>query len=42
MSKILERCNVVLYADDTLIYTVARSDRECQDNMRYNVRKINE
>ena len=42
MPKILERCKVVLYADDTLIYTVAKSDKECQDIIKYDVQKINE
>ena len=42
MLKILERCKVVLYADDTLIYKMAKSDRECQSNIKCDVRKINE
>ena len=42
MPKILERCKVVLYADDTLIYTVAKTYKECQDNMKYDIQKVNE
>ena len=41
MSKILKRCKDVLYADDILIYTGAKNDRECQHNMKYDVRKMN-
>ena len=32
----------MLFADDTLVYTMAKSNRECWDNIRYDVRKINE
>ena len=32
MEKVLERCGIVLYADDTLIFTDEKTDNLCQEN----------
>ena len=31
-----------MYADDTLIYTIANSDEECRENIKYDMKKIDE
>ena len=42
MRSILEKCKVVLYTDDTLLYTIANSDEEYRENIRYDMKKIDE
>ena len=42
MPSILEKCKLILYADDTLIYTIANSDEECRENIRYDMKNIDE
>ena len=39
MASILEQCKLVLYADDTLIYTIANSDEEFRENIKYDMKK---
>ena len=39
--KNIGKMQSVLYPDDTLIYTVAKSDRECQYSMKCDIQKIN-
>ena len=39
MPSILEICKVVLCADDTLIYTIASSEEECRENIKYDIKK---
>lgn len=41
MPNIIEKCEIILYADDTLIYTEAISEEQCKENMKYDVNKIN-
>ena len=42
MPSILEKCKLVLYADDALIYTIANSDEECRENIKHDMKKIDE
>ena len=39
MPSILEKCKLILYADGTLIYTIANSDEECRENIKYGMKK---
>ena len=41
MPSILEKCKVVLCADDTLLYIIANSDKECRENIKYDMKKKN-
>ena len=42
MPSILKQCKLALYADDTLIYTIANSDEEFHENIKYDMKKIDE
>lgn len=42
MPNILEKCEIVLYADDTLIFTEGDTNEECTDNLTHDVKKIND
>lgn len=41
MPTTLEKCEIVLYADDTLIYTEASTEEQCLENMKHDISKIN-
>lgn len=41
MPKVLDRSEMVLYADDTLIYTEGDDDESCRENMNHDINKIN-
>lgn len=41
MPNILEQCQIILYADDTLIYTEGDSSEECHNNMVNDINNIN-
>ena len=39
MPSILEKYKIVLYANDTLLYTIASSNDECRENIEYDMKK---
>lgn len=41
MPNILDKCEIILYADDTLIYTEGESNRQCYDNLALDMEKVN-
>ena len=42
MPSFLEKCEVILYVDDILLYTIANSSEECRENLKYDMKKIDE
>ena len=41
MEKVLEKCEIVLYADDTLIFTDDKTDNLCHENLTKDMESIN-
>lgn len=41
MPNILEKCEIILYADDTLIYAEGDTDEQCRENLMHDINKIN-
>lgn len=41
MPNTLERCKIVLYADDTLIYSEGDTEEQCRNNMIHDINNIN-
>lgn len=41
MPNLLERCQIILYADDTLIFAEGESDRQCYDDLTHDIKNIN-
>ena len=37
----LQKCEIVLYADDTLIFNISETDEECQINLLLDVNNVN-
>ena len=40
--QVFQKNVAVLYADNTLLYTIANSDEECRENVKYDMKKIDE
>lgn len=41
MPGILDKCETILYADDTLIFTESETDEQCEENVKHDINKIN-
>ena len=41
MPNLLKKSEIVLYADDTLIYNIGDTNEECMDNLRYDIDNVN-
>lgn len=41
MPNILEKCEIVMYADDTLIYAKGDTEEQCTDNLTHDMNNIN-
>lgn len=41
MPNVLQKCEIILYADDTLIFTEGHTDKLCQDNMIHDINNVN-
>ena len=41
IEKVLEKCEIVLYADNTLIFTDDKTDNFCHENLLNHMEKIN-
>ena len=41
MEKVLEKCEIVLYADDTLIFTDDKTDNLCHENLIKDMESLN-
>lgn len=39
--NVLENCEIVLYADDTLIYNEANTEEECLENLQKDIKNVN-
>ena len=41
MPNVLQKCDIVLYADDTLIFNLSKTGEECQIKLNYEISKLN-
>lgn len=41
MPDIIEKSEIILYADDTLIFTECENEEQCRMNMKHDIEKIN-
>ena len=41
MPNVLQKCEIVLYADDTLIFNISETDEECQINLKSDFNNVN-
>ena len=41
MNNILQKCEIVLYEDDTLIFNISKTDEECQINLKFDLNNVN-
>ena len=41
MPNVLQKYEIVLYADDTLIFNIPETDEECQINLKFDLNNIN-
>lgn len=41
MPNIVNRCEIILYADDTLIFTEASNEKQCHENLMHDLMKVN-
>ena len=42
MPKIIKNCDLILYADDTLIYSIGENDEECKRKRNCDILILNE
>ena len=42
MPNVLTKCEIILYADDTLIFTEGDTGHQCYDNMTEDINNVNE
>ena len=42
MPKVLKKCEIILYADDTLIFTEGDTGHQCYDNITEDINNVNE
>lgn len=42
MPNIVDKCEIVLYADDTLIFSEGDSDNQCYDKLNQDMKNVNE
>ena len=40
MPKVLQKCEMVSYADDTLIFNISETDEECQINLKFDLNDV--
>ena len=41
MPNVLQKCEIVLYADDILIFNISETNEECQINLRFDLNNVN-
>ena len=41
MPKILQKCKIMSYAEDTLIFNITETDEKCQINLKCGLNNVN-
>ena len=41
MPNVLQKCEIVLHAVDTLIFNISETDEECQINLKFDFNNVN-